>query len=127
MIRGIEGILLSSVNPGKLAKFYEQVGIKIGQEYEMGDKGETFFEMKLPKGSGFYINPHSKIKGKTKEPARLMLNFEVDDIKAMVEKLKKQKVKVVADVYHIEGYGWVATFADIDGNYFQLVQIRAAK
>ena len=27
--------------------------------------------------------------------------------------------------YHEEGYGYIATFADPDGNYFQLVQIRA--
>ena len=43
----------------------------------------------------------------------------------MVDKLKKLKVKLVAYTYHIEGYGQVATFADIDGNIFQLVQVKA--
>lgn len=125
MIKGIEGIMLSSAHPRKLAKFYESVGVAIGQEWEMGDNAEPFFEMKLKSGSGFYVAPHSKIKGPAKDPHRIILNFEVDDIKTMVKKLKSLKVKLVADTYHIEGYGWVATFADVDGNIFQLVQVRA--
>jgi len=40
--------------------------------------------------------------------------------------LKKAGVKVVAEIYHVEGYGWLATFEDLDGNYFQLVQVRAS-
>ncbi len=127
MIKRIEGVLLSSAQSRKLAKFYEKLGVKIGQEWEMGDKGEPFFEMKLSSGSNFYIGPHSKVKGKTKEPHRLMLNFEVDDIKSAVKKLKSLDVRIVADVYHMQDYGWVATFADPDGNYFQLVQTQASK
>jgi len=124
MIRGIEGVTLSSAHPRKLAKFYQGIGVAIGQEWEMGDKAEPFFEMKLKSGSNFYIGPHSKIKGGAKDPLRIMLNFEVDDIKKMVKKLKALKVKLIADVYHIEGYGWVSTWVDSDGNYFQLVQVR---
>ena len=125
MVKKIESMLLSSANPTRLAKFYESIGVKISQEWEMGDNGESAYEMKLPSGSGFYINPHSKVNGRTKEPYRLMLNFEVDDIKSAVKKLKSQDVRTVADVYHMQEYGWIATFADPDGNYFQLVQVRA--
>lgn len=124
MIKSIEGVMLSSANPAKLAKFYEKIGINIGQEWEMGEAGESFFEMKLKSGSGFYIAPHSDIKGAAKDPKRIILNFEVDDVKKTVGQLKKLKVKLIAEIYHIEGYGYVATFADPDGNYFQLVQIR---
>ena len=53
-----------------------------------------------------------------------MFNLEVDDIKKEVARLKKSKVKLVEDIYHIEEYGFVATFQDVDGNYFQFVQIR---
>lgn len=125
MIKGIEGIMLSSASPTKLAKFYESLGIEIGQEWEMGDEGEPFFEMRLDKGSGFYIAPHSKVKGKAKDPHRIIVNFEVDDIDAMVKKAKSIKAKLIQDIYHIEGYGQVATFADIDGNLFQLAQVQA--
>ena len=53
-----------------------------------------------------------------------MINLEVDDIEKEVERLKKAKVKLIQDIYHIEDYGKIATFEDIDGNYFQLVQVR---
>jgi len=78
------------------------------------------------KGSGFSILDNSKVKGKNKNPERFLFNLEVDDIKKEVPRLKKAGVKVVAEIYHVEGYGWLATFEDLDGNYFQLVQVRAS-
>ena len=53
-----------------------------------------------------------------------MFNLEVDDIEKEVERLKKAMVKLIQDIYHIEDYGKIATFEDVDGNYFQLVQTR---
>src|SRR3989344_1600147 len=125
MIRGLESVLLFSQNPRKLARFYrDTVGLKITAEMEMGDQGEEMFEFGM-KGCSLFIGPHSKVKGKRKEPERMMFNLEVSDIEKAVKDLKKKKVKVVQDLYHIEDYGFVATFADLDGNYFQLVKTRA--
>lgn len=125
MIRGMEAILLSSQSAKKLAKFYrETVGLKQSSVMEIGDKGEQGFEFPL-KGMSIYILDNSKVKGKNKQPARIMFNLEVDDIRKEVARLKKKKVKVVEDIYHIEEYGYVATFQDVDGNHFQFVQTRA--
>lgn len=55
-----------------------------------------------------------------------MLNIEVDDEEKEVKRLKDAGVKMVADIYHVEGYGHIATFEDVDGNYFQFVQVRAS-
>ena len=126
MIKGIDGVLLSSENARKLADFYrEKVGLELAEEYEMGDKVENYFDFKM-KGAGFGIMDHSDIKGKAKDPKRLLINIEVDDIDKEVARLKKNKVKVIQDKYHVESYGWIATFEDLDGNYFQLVQVRAS-
>lgn len=126
MIRGLDSITLFTGNAKKLAEFYEKkVGLKNSGVYEMGDKGEEAYMYSFKKGSGFSIIDHSKVKGKSKNPERFIFNLEVDDIKKEVKRLKKEKVKMVADTYHVEGYGWIATFADLDGNYFQLVQVRA--
>lgn len=127
MIKGIDAVTLFSENATKLAKFYEEkVGLKASGEFVMGEgKNETnvyMFEYK--KGSDFGIIDHSDVKGKNKNPDRYLINFEVDDIKKEVAKLKSNKVKVVKDTYHVEMYGWIATFVDIDGNYFQLVQVK---
>lgn len=127
MIRGIDSINLFSGNAKKLADFYKnKVGLKLTLEGEMGPKAKIFgFE--FGKTSDLYIVDSDMVKGKYKGARRLFLNFEVDDIKKELPKLKKAKVKVVQEIYHLEGYGWIATFEDPDGNYFQIVQVKASK
>lgn len=124
MIQRFEAILIGSADAGKLAKFYrEVVGLKMGMVMEMGDKGEKGYEFKL-KGAGLYLLDHSKVKGKAKDPSRVMFNLEVDDIGKEVARMKRKKVEPTQDIYHVEGYGLIATFADVDGNFFQFVQTR---
>lgn len=124
MIRGVESLTLFSENAGKLAEFYQKkVGLSLTTDAELGDKDQLFgFEMS--QGSGFYIVDHSKVKGRSKEPDRVIFNLEVDNIEDAVKKLDQQGVKKVQDTYHVEGYGLIATFEDLDGNYFQFVQVR---
>ena len=124
MIRAVEGILLGSQNAQKLAKFYkEKVGLKIAQEFEMGENQKLFI-LEL-KGCGLYITDHKEVKGKNTQPARFILNLEVDDIEKEVKRVEKAGVKKIQDIYHVEDYGKIATFEDLDGNYFQLVQVKA--
>lgn len=126
MIRSLDGIEIFSGNATKLAKFYEEkVGLKIKEEFEMGDKGETYVQMDIGEGSNVAIVDHSKVKGKNKDPHRFTFNLEVKNIEEDVKKLDGAGVKKIKDTYHIEGFGFIATFEDIDGNYFQLVQVRA--
>jgi len=125
IIKGIEAVLLSSENARKLAKFYQDmVGLKLVAEMVIGENNEGGFTFEFNQGTSLYILDHSKIKGKSKEPPRVMVNLEVDKIEDEVERLKKAGVKVVQGTYHVEGYGFIATFEDLDGNYFQLVQVR---
>lgn len=124
MIKKLEGVLLSSGDSTKLADFYKNiVGLKQGMEYEMedGQKGYSFDDVSL------FINPHSEVKGKNKNPERFILNFEVDDIEKDVEKIKKNGAKQTKDIYHIEGYGLISTFEDPDGNFFQVVQVKESE
>ena len=126
MIKGLESVTLFSQSAKNLAEFYKtKVGLKVKFEAVMGDKGEEYYDMEVGKGVGFGIVDHSKVKGKSKEPERIIFNLDVDDIEKEVKRLKKNKVKLVKDIYHIEGYGYIATFADVDGNFFQFVQVRA--
>lgn len=127
IIRGIDSVLLFSENARKLAEFYRDVvGLKTVSEWEMGKKGEAVFDFEIKQGGGFSIIDHSDIKGKAKEPKRVIINFEVDDEEKQVNRLKKDGVKLIKDIYHVEGYGLIATFEDPDGNYFQLVQVRSS-
>ena len=123
MIKGIESILIGTRSAKKLADFYEnKVGLKLTFEGVMGETEEVYsFEMK---GASLNILDHSKVKGSNKNPQRIIFNLEVDIIEKEVKRLGKAGVKKVKDTYHVEGYGKIATFEDIDGNYFQLVQIK---
>lgn len=124
MIRGLEGVLLGSENAQKLADFYKDVvGLTRTSEFEMGE-GAKGFSFEMSGSSGVYILDHSEVKGENQNPERHILNFEVDDIEKEVARLKGKDVKLIKDIYHVEGYGLIATFQDPDGNYFQFVQIR---
>ena len=126
MIKGIESVLLGSENATKLAKFYkETVELKQTGEFEMGENNEMCYMFENGSVS-LAIMDHSEVKGKNKNPERIIINFEVGDVEKEVARLKKAKVKQKQDIYHIEGYGYVSTFVDPDGNFFQLVQVRAA-
>ena len=125
MILGLEAIIIGSENAKKLGKFYKDVlGLKSNMEMEYGDDKSYGIGFDLGNKVGLFVTDHSKVKGKSVLPDRVMFNLEVDDIEKEVARLKKEKVKVVTDTYHIEDYGMIATFEDPDGNYFQLVKTR---
>lgn len=127
MIRGIESLGLFSGNAKNLAEFYrDKVGLKVKFEGVMGENDEEIYEMDTGRSPTLFVMDHSKVKGKNKNPDRIIFNLEVDDIKKEVARLKRVKVKVVADIYHVEGYGYIATFEDVDGNYFQFAQVKAS-
>ncbi len=124
MVKGIDSLLLNSENAKALVEFYQdKVGIKIKSEFEMGEDSSAF-EMGSGDNSSFMILDHSEVKSKSKEPQRFLINFEVDNIDKAISEVSGKGVKVIAEKYHVEGYGYIATFEDLDGNYFQLVQIR---
>lgn len=124
MTKGVESILIASEDPKALAKFYEEkVGFKEAEEYEMGE-GDSVFSFTFDSGPSLMIVTHSDVKGRNQDPKRFQINFEVEDIDTAVEKLTGNGVKVVQEKYHIEGYGYLATFEDLDGNCFQLAQVK---
>ncbi|MBI2595519.1 VOC family protein [Candidatus Daviesbacteria bacterium] len=126
MFQGIESIILFSEDAKKLADFYkEKVGLKLTLEAEMGEENTSLYGFDFGGGPGLYMMNHSKVKGSSQEPERFMFNLEVSgNIEEAVKKLEDAGVKKIQDIYHIENYGYIATFEDIDGNYFQLVKTK---
>jgi predicted enzyme related to lactoylglutathione lyase len=49
-----------------------------------------------------------------------MFNFETTSVKEEFERMKAAGAKVIREPYEMGG-GMIATLADPDGNYFQLV------
>lgn len=71
---------------------------------------------------GLTVAPHSEVHGTNDQPGRFIWNITSPDVKGDFETFKAAGAIVVREPYDFEqspGY-WVATFADPDGNYFQL-------
>lgn len=106
--------MIGTHQPKEMAEFYEKV---LGKSADMVDgnwhgwsAGKTYLS----------IGEHSEVQGKAKEPQRVILNFETKEVKEEFERIKSAGATVVKEPYEMGG-GWIATFADPDGNYFQLM------
>jgi predicted enzyme related to lactoylglutathione lyase len=112
----LNSIMIGTKQLKALAAFYEKV---LGKPAEMVDAENGFFGWQV--GSGYFsVLEHSEMGGKTKDPGRIMLNFETTEVKDEFERIKSLGATVIRAPYEMGG-GWVATLADPDGNYFQLV------
>ncbi len=109
-------ILIFSEDPKKLGDFYQEVfqGKPVWEE-----GGYRGFKVGA---CSVMIGPHDKVHGKSTNPERTIINFETKDVEKEFERIKKLGAKVIAKPYHPmeEQKMLLATFADPDGNYFQL-------
>jgi len=112
----LNSVMLGTKQPKELANFYEKV---IGKPADMVDSENGFYGWQV--GSAYLsVLEHSEMGGNTKDPGRVMLNFETSQVKEEFERIKALGGVVIKAPYEIGG-GWIATLADPDGNYFQLV------
>ncbi len=114
----LNSVMLGSEDPKRLADFYT----KAFGEPAWRDEDNQWFAYKIGDGS-LTVGPHSEVKGKNQEPGRIILNLETKDVRSEFDRIKGAGADVVAEPYQPGGAEgmWIATFADPDGNYFQLV------
>jgi predicted enzyme related to lactoylglutathione lyase len=112
----LNSVMIGTKQPKVLAAFYEKV---LGQPAAMVDEEFGFFGWQA--GAAYLsILDHSEMVGRTKDPGRIMFNFETPEVKEEFDRIKALGGVVIKEPYEMEG-GWIATLADPDGNYFQLV------
>lgn len=112
----LNSVMVCTKQTKVVAAFYEKV---IGKPADMVDSEHGFFGWQV--GTAYFsVLDHSEMVGRTKDPGRVMLNFETLQVKEEFERIKALGVTVIREPYEMGG-GWVATLADPDGNYFQLV------
>ncbi len=112
----LNSVMIGTKQLKTLASFYEKV---IGKPAEMVDDENGFYGWQV--GSSYFsVLDHSEMGGKTKDPGRIMLNFETTQVKEEFDRIKALGAVVIRAPYEMGG-GWIATLADPDGNYFQLV------
>jgi len=109
-------ILIGSDDPERLVDYYTRL---FGAP-AMTDGGYTGWLI----GTGFVsIGPHSEVHGKNAAPGRLIWNIETADVRGEFDRMVAAGAIVVREPYGFEGYpdALIATLADPDDNYFQLV------
>lgn len=112
----LNSVMIGTTQPLRLAAFYEKV---LGKPADMTDQENGFWGWQV--GSTFLsILNHSEMQGNSKDPGRVMINFETSQVKEEFERIKSIGGTVIREPYEMGG-GWIATLADPDGNYFQFV------
>ena len=112
----LNSVMVGTTQPKVLAAFYEKV---LGNPPGMSDEEHGFYGWQA--GSAYLsVLDHSQMVGSAKDPGRIMFNFETSHVKEEYERMKSIGAAVIQEPYEMGG-GWIATLADPDGNYFQLV------
>jgi predicted enzyme related to lactoylglutathione lyase len=109
-------ILIGSEDPQRLVDYYT----KLFGDPTWSDGGYTGWAI----GSGAVsIGPHSEVHGKNAHPGRIIWNIESTDVNADFERFKAAGAIVVREPYGFEEVpgSLIATLADPDDNYFQLM------
>ena len=80
----LNSIMIGTKQTKVLAAFYEKV---LGKPPEMSDDENGFYGWQV--GSSYFgILDHSQMSGNTKDPGRIMLNFETSQVKEEFERIK---------------------------------------
>jgi predicted enzyme related to lactoylglutathione lyase len=112
----LNSILIGSADPQRLTDYYTKLFGAPG----WNEGGFTGWQI----GSGFLtVGPHDQVSGNNPQPGRLIWNVESPDVKADFERLKAAGATVIREPYRPDEtvVAWIATFADPDDNYFQLL------
>ncbi|HEX3219181.1 MAG TPA: VOC family protein [Candidatus Limnocylindria bacterium] len=110
-------ILIGTDNQERLADFYT----RLFGEPTWNDGGYTAWTI----GEGMVtVGQHSEVHGSNEQPGRLIWNLESGDVRADFARFKEAGATVVREPYAFgddQNKADVATLADPDGNYFQLI------
>jgi predicted enzyme related to lactoylglutathione lyase len=114
LMLNLNSIMLGAAEPKTLAAFYEIVFEKPADMTE----GEWFG---WQAGSAFFsLGKHSEASAKAQEPFRVIFNFETKEVESEFARLKQAGATVIKEPYDMGGM-MIATLADPEGNYFQLM------
>lgn len=121
----LTSLIISSSNSEELTTFYEEVFQKPIDPMMGWQVGNI----------SIIVMDHSEIHGKNQEGPRMMFNLETEDVPSEFNRIKNiAGASVIKEPYQMTMEGeivpkedeqddgfWIATLADTDGNYFQLM------
>jgi len=117
-ITGVASVSIGTDNLPRLLAFYrDTLGLKLRSQRSHNAQFE-FGDLRL------IVGLHSEVRGASKEPQRMMLNFIVPDIDAAHRSLAQACVEFIRPPSPEPWGGKIATFKDPDGNLLQLFQLK---
>lgn len=118
--RSICGVILVSDDPARLAEFYGKV---LGCEFECEQHGglEEHFGVDIG-DTHFGIHPPSNFRHARPAGAGASIAFDVTSLAETIAVLKELGATQVQPP-HDEGFGLVASYLDVDGNTFEVVEL----
>src|SRR5579885_3598590 len=97
----LNSLMIGTMQPEVLAAFYEKI---LGRPADMKEGKWSGWKV----GSTFFsVGEHSEMKGNTKEPGRIMFNFETEKVKEDFADMVKKGAKPVKEPYQM-GNMWIA-------------------
>src|SRR5437867_8420044 len=95
----LNSVMIGTKQTQTLATFYEKV---IGKPADMVDSENGFFGWQL--GSAYLsVLEHSEMAGKTKDPGRVMFNFETTQVREEFERIRTLGGLVIREPYEMGG------------------------
>lgn len=117
MITDMAGVIIWTEDVTRLAAFYrDTLGLPVHSERA------EFAAFDLPHGLRLSIGQHSRVRGRARDPYRIMLNLGVRDIQDAHRTLSERGVPFIRAPEREHWGGWIATLADPDGNLLQFLQ-----
>ncbi len=112
----LDSVLLASTNPERLRAWYVAA-----LSPEEDSKVDGYRVLKF---GGFHvlIDSRSDVADKNPEPGRVILNFDVDDARAIAARLDEMGAEWLAELEDRDG-SLFGTVIDPDGNYVQIIQL----
>lgn len=116
-IEGVAGVIIWTDRYPEMLAFYRDV---LGLAPRSERAAFANFEW-----GGFRLSvaAHDEVRGPARDPLRIMVHFKVPDIAAAHRRLADRGVVFSRPPEEERWGGWVATFADPDGNTLQLLQL----
>jgi len=122
-IGGLAGVLIwtESAHFEAMARFYRDA---LGLSPRSSRSDFINFDWS---GVRLSIGVHDRVHGASGDPLRIMINLAVADIQAAHARLAAAGVTFSRPPEREDWGGWVASFADPDGNTLQLMQLPPAR
>ena len=109
-------ILIGTDNAPRLIEYYTKILGKPAYQ------DESYSSWQIGSGA-VSVGAHIEVHGKSAMPGRIIWNIETQDVQGDFARMKAAGAIVVKEPYSFDQFPntWIATLADPDDNYFQLM------